>query len=609
MRNSKWFSAALASAILVAGGAGSIAATSSSANAATVKTAAVKESSMTWSVNGTPVALSTINSGGYKLYSLNQVAGELGAKLIISSSGFELNDSKGLHNVIIKAGAKGYQVDGAAQQFTVAPVIYNGKAYVELTKLVTALGGELQAEDQTILSFARPEGQFDTLHWNADGSIIANKSDSETAQLFKFNAYPGDYEIFSSNSSASDFAVSADQKWGAFTDETGQLKLINLASGAISSLGTDTSVKTDLVWSADGKTIYFIQGDKQEKIAQISVETGVVKAVLEDKVENKSELRLSSDARAVVYIDTVTGVTKTDADSTEDSLTVDFSKAGEQIYKLDLAAKDAKPRLQRFARDSFTLRHTDNHPRSPGRTMRLQHLGHRLQTHAPRHRIDRRFSDRHGQSRLRYSAYPLAAVYLYAGVIAPAHSSLNPRLMRRIRVISGILHCCTYCRFPAAALTPGQLKRMPEAGRQIDLHARRGLARDQQERSTFGGCGSAGACGVATAQRCSGTADSGPALSQLCRSLAPLRLCYSLALSQLCRSLAPLQLCHSLAPLQLCRNMAPLQLCHSLAPLQLCRNMAPLQLWLCLAPLQLRCSLALVFRLQISAVLIVLYTL
>ncbi len=30
-------------------------------------------------------------------------------------------------------------------------------------------------------------------------------------------------------------------------------------------------------------------------------------------------------------------------DSTEDSLTVDFSSAGEQLYKLDLVTKDAKP--------------------------------------------------------------------------------------------------------------------------------------------------------------------------------------------------------------------------------------------------------------------------
>ncbi len=318
-------------------------ATSTSASAAAVKTEAVKEGSTTWTVNGTSVTLSTINSGGYKLYSLSQVAGELGAKLILNSNGFELYDSKGLHTVQINTGAKSYQVDGAAQQFTVAPVSHNGKVYVELTKLVLALGGELQADDQSILSFARPEGLFDTLNWNANGNVIANKSDSDTAQLIKFSEYPGDYEVFSSNESALDFVVSADQKWGAFSDETGQLKLINLASGAISSLGTDTSVKTDLVWSEDGKTIYFLQGDKQEKIAQVSLETGAVKTVLEDKVENKSELRVSADGKNAVYIVNVTGVAKNDADSTEDSLSVDYSKAGEQLYKLDLATKDAKP--------------------------------------------------------------------------------------------------------------------------------------------------------------------------------------------------------------------------------------------------------------------------
>lgn len=324
----------------------------SSISAADVSVSAVRAGTAAWTVNGTPVALSTIDSGGYKLYSLSQVAGEIGAKLLLSSNGFALNDSQGLHTVQLQTGAASYLVDGDPRQFAAAPVVYNGRVYVELTSLVTALGGELSAEDQTILSFARPEGQFDTLHWTAAGSIIANKSDSDTAQLLKFSAYPGVYEWFSSNESALDFSVSADQKWGAFTDETGQLKLISLSSGAVSSLGTDTSVKTDLVWSQDGKKIYFIQGDKQEKIAWISVETGVVTPVLQDKVENKSELRLSSDEESVVYIVNVTGVAKNDADSTEDSLTVDFSKAGEQLYKLALTTEDAEPEALTTALDN-----------------------------------------------------------------------------------------------------------------------------------------------------------------------------------------------------------------------------------------------------------------
>ncbi len=341
MKKSKWFSAAVATALLVTGGAGSILAAESTVSAAAVNNA-VKTGSATWNINGTPVVLSTIDSSGYKLYSLSQVAGELGAKVVAGANGYELNDSKGLHNVQIRTGQTGYTVDGESLQFTAAPVIHNGKVYVELTKLVTALGGELDSTAATIASFARPEGQFDTLSWNAGGSLIASKSDAETALLYKFSAAPGNYELFSSDDSAAGFAVSTDQQWGAFTDENAQLQLINLNSGAIKALGSDTSVKTDLVWSADGKSIYFIQGDKQEKVAKVNVETGAISSVLADKVENKSELRVAADEKSVVYIVNVTGVAKNDADSTEDSLTVDFSGAGEQLYKLDLTVKDAK---------------------------------------------------------------------------------------------------------------------------------------------------------------------------------------------------------------------------------------------------------------------------
>ncbi|WP_150269485.1 TolB family protein [Paenibacillus tepidiphilus] len=339
---SKWFSAAVASALLVTGGAGSILAAESTVSAAAVKTA-VKVGSATWTINGAPVTLSTIDSSGYKLYSLSQVAGELGAKVVAGANGYELNDSKGLHNVQIRTGQTSYVVDGESLQFTAVPVIHNDKVYVELTKLVTALGGELDSTAGTILSFARPEGQFDTLSWNAGGSLIASKSDAEAALLYKFDSIPGNYELFSSDDSAPGFAVSADQQWGAFSDENGQLQLINLNSGAIKALGSDTTVKTDLVWSTDGKNIYFVQGDKQEKIAKVNVETGAISSVLADKVENKSELRVAADQKSIVYIVNVTGVAKNDADSTEDSLTVDFSKAGEQLYKLDLTVKDAKP--------------------------------------------------------------------------------------------------------------------------------------------------------------------------------------------------------------------------------------------------------------------------
>ncbi|OBZ09793.1 hypothetical protein A8L34_21205 [Bacillus sp. FJAT-27264] len=348
MKNSKWISATLASALLVTAGAGSaLAASAGGSKTGTVSAAVsgpvkVKEGTATWTVNGTPVTFNTIDSGGYKLYALSQVAGEIGAHVAASASGIELNDSKGLHTLQIKSGSKSFQVDGEAQTFTIAPVTYKNSTYVELTKLVVSLGGELDAESTSILSFARPEGQFDTLHWAADGTVIANQSDAEATQLLKFGGDQGNYQLFSTDDSAVDFAVSADQRWGAFNDSTGQLRLIDLNSGAIKALGKDSTVKTDLVWSKDGKKIYFIQGDKQESISSISVETGTITSVLADKVENKSELRVSADEKSVAYIVNLTGVAKNDADSTEDSLTVDYSKAGEQLYSLDLTVKGAK---------------------------------------------------------------------------------------------------------------------------------------------------------------------------------------------------------------------------------------------------------------------------
>jgi len=350
LKNSKWISAALASTLLVSAGAESVmAATTSSKtspnNKVSASSAAVKakEGTVAWTVDGRTVSFKTLDVGGYKLYSLSQLAEEIGAGLQPAAGSIELYDGKGLHTIQLRAGSKSYLADGATHTFTVAPVVYKNKTYVQLTPIVSGLGGELQLNPNTMLSYARPAGEFDTLHWTSDGRIIANKADAETTQIFKLSTVQGNYEVFSSNDAATDFTVSPDMNWGAFTDEKGQLNLINLNSGAIKPLGTDTSVKTDLTWSLDGKKIYFIQGDKQEKIAQISVETGAVTEILADKVENKSALRISADEKTAVYIVNVTGVAKNDADSTEDSLTVDFSKAGEQIFKLALGTKDAKP--------------------------------------------------------------------------------------------------------------------------------------------------------------------------------------------------------------------------------------------------------------------------
>ncbi|AIQ65186.1 hypothetical protein PSTEL_20740 [Paenibacillus stellifer] len=346
MKKSQWLSVLMTSVLLTTAVSASVQAASGGSKApvqnTAAKTAKVKEGQASWTINGAQATLKTIEIGGYKLYALGQLTTALGASLTSGTGSVVITDAAGLHTITLKAGSKSYTVDGTARSFTTAPTVSGGKLYVELSAIVYGLGGELYGSPLEILSAARPQGEFSTPQWAADGTILATL-EGDAEQMYKLSATPGTYRVLESDGQASGFAVSADRSQGAFTDETGQLYVINLSNGQIKALGTDTSVKTDLAWAADGKTLYFVQGDKQEKLAKVSVDTGEITTVLADKVENKSELGISPDGTKAVYIVNITGTAKNDADSTEDSLTVDYSKAGEQLYTLDLTAKDAAP--------------------------------------------------------------------------------------------------------------------------------------------------------------------------------------------------------------------------------------------------------------------------
>ncbi|GAA0399589.1 stalk domain-containing protein [Paenibacillus motobuensis] len=292
-------------------------------------------------IDGDKISLKTMVVGKTMLYSLRDLAGGLGATIKQSGESLILTDSQGLHEMSLKAGSKSYSLDGATAQFTIAPQVVGGSLFVEPITLVHALGGEV-LETGELRSVARLNGQFATPLFDASGNVIVSQEDVEALQLIKLGK-SGQVETFSDNSNAIGAAVSPDGSLAAFTDEQGALFLMNTASGRIKPLGTDTSVKTDLVWSADGKKIYFIQGDKQEKIAYISLDTGKITQLLADKVENKSEVQVSADGKKLVYFVNVTGKAETDKEGTEESLTIDYSQAGSQVFSLELGNPEAKP--------------------------------------------------------------------------------------------------------------------------------------------------------------------------------------------------------------------------------------------------------------------------
>ncbi|GIP55007.1 stalk domain-containing protein [Paenibacillus vini] len=353
MKNSKMLGMVLTMALLASAtavGTAGAAVSTKAGNAGTKATVAQSKTvTVKLTVDGTQVSVKAVTSGKTTLYSLRDLANALGADIKLSGGSLVIKDASQQYELSLKIGSKDYSVNGETGQFGTAPQQIGGTVYVELSSVVEALGGEL-LPSKGLLSVGRLSGQFDLPFFDAAGNVIAAKEDGEVPQLIKLDS-GGRYEVFSSNENAVGAVVSPDGSQAAFTSESGGLYLLNTVSGLVKQLGKDTSVKTDLFWSKDGKSIYFIQGDKQEKIAYISVDTGKVTEVLADKVENKSGVQVSEDGKKVIYFVQVTGKAETDKEGTEESLKIDYSNAGTQVFSLDLATKDSKPR--QLTKDSY----------------------------------------------------------------------------------------------------------------------------------------------------------------------------------------------------------------------------------------------------------------
>ncbi|WP_058303672.1 stalk domain-containing protein [Gorillibacterium timonense] len=291
-------------------------------------------------VDGQQAGIRTIQAGSVRLVSVRDLSGSFGIVPEYSAGNIILNTE---NTVELKVGSLAYTVNGETKQFVTAPFEAGGTVFVELNSLVEALGGSVEANGQETLihSFQLQEGDFISARWIGENRILAVRDDDKA--VFLIDAQTKRSTLLVVDEDAAGMVISPDGKTGVYTLPSGAVKTINLQNGKIKTISTDNTVKTDLVWSADGSTVYFIQGDNQEKLASVKLETGAITKLLEDKVNYKSNLRVSADSKTLLYIVNVTGVAKNDSDSTEESLTIDYSVAGTQLASLALDKKDAKP--------------------------------------------------------------------------------------------------------------------------------------------------------------------------------------------------------------------------------------------------------------------------
>ncbi|MCM3629274.1 hypothetical protein M3194_18165 [Paenibacillus glycanilyticus] len=314
---------------------GAAAVTPVMAQSAVQSAQAVQIGSLTVSINGQPAAIRTIDAQGVTLASVRDLAKALEASLNVAGSTITVQLN---HNVV--------QLNDA--------VTVSGTAFVEPVSFLTKLGVGYSNGNITSVKFLENAEQ---VTWVNASKLIVSKSIDTGREDYLVDAATGKNELLLTSSDTSELIVSPDGSKAAYSEADGTVNVIDLSTKQSTKVSTDTSIKNEMVFSADGSSIFFFQGDKNTVIAKLSLADGAVTTVLEDKVDYKANLAVSADGKKVAYFQIKQPVVKNDAtDVSKDDVTIDPTGTETQAFFYDSAKADNKPvQLTKDATDKAFL--------------------------------------------------------------------------------------------------------------------------------------------------------------------------------------------------------------------------------------------------------------
>jgi Tol biopolymer transport system component len=163
--------------------------------------------------------------------------------------------------------------------------------------------------------------------------MIVSKNDDQGRSDYLVNTATGKYELLLTSDGGSDLVVSPSGNQAAYTNAEGAVYVIDLKTRASRLITNDTSIKPELVWSADESSLFFLQGDKGSVIANLNLADGSIKKLVEDKVDYKENLNVSVSGKRFVYTVTTLGKVTSDATNVdEDNVSIDFSANQQQLF-------------------------------------------------------------------------------------------------------------------------------------------------------------------------------------------------------------------------------------------------------------------------------------
>ncbi|PYE49657.1 hypothetical protein HUB98_09990 [Paenibacillus barcinonensis] len=286
----------------------------------------------TFTINGNQVIVRSIVKNGETLVAVRDVIKAMGAQaeMVNGATVIQLNG----HTISLQNKSKQLDVDGTKVNLKQPITIIGGTSYVALRPLVSSVGGTIglkngQLEVSTI---ALIEGAENPRFAGAD-QLIVSKNDDQGRSDYLVNTTTGKYELLLTSEGGSDLVVSPSGNQAAYTNAEGAVYVIDLKTKASKLITSDTSIKPELVWSADESSIYFLQGDKGSVIANLNLADGSIKKLVEDKVDYKENLNVSVSGKRFVYTVTTLGKVTSDATNVdEDNVSIDFSANQQQLF-------------------------------------------------------------------------------------------------------------------------------------------------------------------------------------------------------------------------------------------------------------------------------------
>ncbi|WP_256759971.1 stalk domain-containing protein [Cohnella sp. WQ 127256] len=316
------------------------------ASAATVtKASAVQVSDSTYIVNGISVNLKTFFEKNKTIVSVRDLGVSLGASFQVTKDTIQLKLNS--HTVELKLNSNVINVDGAEQQLTVPVKSVAGTTYVELKASVEALGAHF-AKDASGTTWidANLLANVDQIQWVDATRFIASQENESGRADFLVDAQTGKYKQLRISEGASELVVAPNGEKAAYTSASGEIYVISFGAYNAAQVSEDNSIKTELVWSADSSSIYFLQGDKGSVIAKLDPRTKGITKIVDDKVDYKANLEVSTDGKSFTYTVTKPGAVVADSSKPveSDDVAIDMKGTEPQIYlfTVDPSVKDNK---------------------------------------------------------------------------------------------------------------------------------------------------------------------------------------------------------------------------------------------------------------------------